>query len=287
MISNTVEIEISKNIKIEPALIDYIGNSILWNDAVTSLEAIASWSDLQNLEQLGTVTLNNDGTIFFEPSLVGSTQVKLDVKYSYSNVEQTTEQYLEVIIKDKECSCEIPISKKLDNRLVKDGKALYVPELQVDLTSTYANFKTENLPAPSNIITSEDNIVSLTKAIADDIRDLQEDTVEAIAGVAISALKGVYLKDGVIKYLDYRDSDNIEYFLGVTITSGDVGSKIKVKRAGLLNSDFFNFTSGKVWLGVNGALSQTPPDDGYDLLIGTVVSFNNFLFNIQDPIELE
>jgi len=123
--------------------------------------------------------------------------------------------------------------------------------------------------------------------LADDIRDLQEDTVEAIAGVAISALKGVYLKDGVIKYLDYRDSDNIEYFLGVTITSGDVGSKIKVKRAGLLNSDFFNFTSGKVWLGVNGALSQTPPDDGYDLLIGTVVSFNNFLFNIQDPIELE
>lgn len=220
MISNKLEIEISKNAKIEPALLDYVGNSILWNNAVLYLNVTAVWSELDILLTLGEVIENLDGTILFKPNKIGNTQIKLVVNYTYNNITTAVEQYLDIVVTDKECPCSTEI-------------------------------------------------------------------IEVEAGENLSALKAVYLKNGLARYLDYKDADNIDFMLGITITSAQVGKKVKVKRYGLINDSFFNFNSGKVWLGLNGGLTQTAPDDGFDLLIGTAVSFDSFILNIQDPIELE
>lgn len=41
-----------------------------------------------------------------------------------------------------------------------------------------------------------------------------------------------------------------------------------------------------MWLGAFGSLTQTPPEIGFDLEIGTAVENNKLLLNIQNPIEL-
>lgn len=107
------------------------------------------------------------------------------------------------------------------------------------------------------------------------------------AGQLLSALRAVYELNGQVFYLDYRDAEHIDLLLGVTLTAASLGSPINVQRSGALDDSNWNWTPGRVWLGIEGALTQTPPADGFDVLLGAAVSATRITLNIQDPIELE
>jgi hypothetical protein len=207
------------------------------------------------------------------------------VNYKENNLVKQLQQTIKLKVIDGTL-LETPISSLSDNRLVKVQDGLYVPELQVDLANHYINYtKQEQLNTNTNL-TTEDNLVNLVETIANDILDIKSETIKLIASESISALKCVYYKNNEVRVLDYRDEDNIDFFLGVTTTAGNIGDKITVKRIGLLQDNFFNFSLGKVWLGAFGSLTQTPPEIGFDLEIGTDVENNKLLLNIQNPIEL-
>lgn len=112
-------------------------------------------------------------------------------------------------------------------------------------------------------------------------------SVQRTAGATLSALRAVYELDGVVRYLDYRDADHVDLLVGVTITSGLIGEPVNIQLVGPLTDAGWQWVPGPVWLGSQGQLTQAPPDDGFDVLIGSAVSATRIQLNLQRPIELE
>lgn len=179
----------------------------------------------------------------------------------------------------------VAISTKALNRLAFDtDNSLYVPELEIDLVDIFTRSKDGELVDLNTYGESEKTLGLFAQTLAKEIVDLKVSTV--VAGESLSALTAVYERNGVVRKLDYRDSVNIDYFLGITTTAASSGNKIKVQRTEVIEDNFWNFTPGRVYLGESGALTQTVPDGGFDLLIGTAVSPHRLVLNIQDPIEI-
>lgn len=111
--------------------------------------------------------------------------------------------------------------------------------------------------------------------------------VQRLAGETLSALRVVYELAGQVFALDYRDAEHINLLLGVTLSAAQVGEPLNIQRLGAIDDDNWSWQPGRVWLGSDGALTQTPPSDGYDVLIGAAVASGRLLLNLQDPIELE
>lgn len=285
MISNDIVIEIGKNALLEPILLDYLDNYLEWNEAISSLEASANWGDITTVSSLGTFNITTNNSAIFTPTSKGEASVNLVVNYKENNLVKQLQQTIKLKVIDSTL-LETPISSLSDNRLVKVQDGLYVPELQVDLTVEYNNYVNQTTVDTSTDKTTEENLIDFTKTLADEIIELKSEILKVVAGETISALKGVYYRDGVVKVLDYNDANNIDFFLGITTTAGNIGDKITVKRIGFLQDNFFNLSLGKVWLGAFGSLTQTPPEIGFDLEIGTAVENNKLLLNIQNPIEL-
>jgi hypothetical protein len=107
------------------------------------------------------------------------------------------------------------------------------------------------------------------------------------AGHTLSALRAVYELDDQVHYLDYRDTAHIDLLLGITLSAASAGSPVNVQRSGVIDDSGWNWTPGRIWLGIDGALTQTPPADGFDVLIGAAVSATRITLNFTDPIDLE
>lgn len=107
------------------------------------------------------------------------------------------------------------------------------------------------------------------------------------AGETVSALRMLYEQGGKVYALDYRDAAHIDLLLGVSLTAADIDQPLNVQRSGVIEDAGWGWTLGRVWLGAGGALTQTPPVDGFDVLIGAAVSATRITLNIQDPIKLE
>jgi len=113
------------------------------------------------------------------------------------------------------------------------------------------------------------------------------EAVQRLAGEVISALQAVYELNGQVHLLDYRDDAHIDLLLGITLTAAGAGAPVNVQRSGVLEDSNWSWTPGRVWLGPDGSLTQTPPADGYCVLIGSATSATRLTLNLQDPIELE
>ncbi|MTZ15226.1 hypothetical protein GNE00_15860 [Pseudomonas sp. JL972] len=111
--------------------------------------------------------------------------------------------------------------------------------------------------------------------------------IQRTAGETISALRVVYELAGAIHPLDYRDAANIDLLLGIALTAAPAGGAVNVQRSGVLDDNSWNWLPGRIYLGANGSLTQTPPADGFCVLIGAATSATRITLNLQDPIELE
>ena len=111
--------------------------------------------------------------------------------------------------------------------------------------------------------------------------------LQRLAGETLSALRLVYELDGEVFALDSGDADHIDMLLGITLTAAAAGEPVNVQRYGVIYDAGWSWTPGRVWLGVDGRLTQTPPADGFDVLIGAATSATRITLNLTDPIELE
>ena len=111
--------------------------------------------------------------------------------------------------------------------------------------------------------------------------------IQRSAGHLISALRVVYEASGLVYVLDYRDADHIDMLLGITLTAATAGEPVNVQRSGVLDDAGWAWTPGRVWLGADGRLTQTPPTDGFDVLIGAATSATRITLNLTETIELE
>ncbi len=106
---------------------------------------------------------------------------------------------------------------------------------------------------------------------------------------ALSALLIVWEDSaGVVRPLDCSDVDHIDLICGLTLTAAAAGpGEVTVQRSGPVDDAAWSWTPGRVYLGASGALTQTPPANRFDVLVGVAVSATRLFLNIQDPIELE
>lgn len=108
------------------------------------------------------------------------------------------------------------------------------------------------------------------------------------AGTAISALVAVYeLPDGTVWPLSADDGAHIDLLAGITLTSASAGADVTIQRAGPLDAAGLNLQPGRVWLGMNGQLTQTPPESGNDTLLGYATAEQRLYIDISETILLE
>jgi len=112
-------------------------------------------------------------------------------------------------------------------------------------------------------------------------------SVQRTAGANLSALVAVYELNGAVHALGADDALHIDLLLGITLTAAQAGDPVNVQRLGAIEDIAWNWVPGRVYLGANGALTQTPPTGGFDLLIGSATSPTRIALNLQDPISLE
>ena len=108
------------------------------------------------------------------------------------------------------------------------------------------------------------------------------------AGTVISALVAVYeLPDGTVWPLSADDAEHIDLLAGITTTSAAAGQEVTIQRAGPLDATGLNLQPGRVWLGMDGALTQTPPENGFDTLLGYATAEQRLYIDISETILLE
>lgn len=112
--------------------------------------------------------------------------------------------------------------------------------------------------------------------------------ISRVAGQTISALRVVYEgESGAVHPLDPTDEAHIFSLLGVTLTAADAGLPVNVQRSGVVDDSSWHWAPGqRVYLGVNGALTVEPAEEGFHVLIGTALSPTRLLLNLQDPVQL-
>ena len=105
---------------------------------------------------------------------------------------------------------------------------------------------------------------------------------------ALSAMRIVWEDEaGVVFALDSADDGHIDLLCGITLTATSDAGPVTVQRTGAVDDSAWDWTPGRVYLGANGAPTQSPPTTGFDVLIGTAVSPTRIILNFQDPIDLE
>ena len=93
--------------------------------------------------------------------------------------------------------------------------------------------------------------------------------------------------NGLVYPLDYRDEGSVSLLLGIALTAAGAGGEVTVQRSGALTDSSWTWSYGPLWLGAAGAITQTPPDDGFDVAIGVATAATRILLDIQPPIALE
>lgn len=112
------------------------------------------------------------------------------------------------------------------------------------------------------------------------------DNLKKIASENISALKLVYV-DLVNCYLGDNLDDAKTSVVGVAINSATTGNEVEVKTNGELQDSFFAFPFGdKLFLGVNGDITNTPPVNGTQVCIGHSLGIGAIFINIESEIIL-
>lgn len=105
---------------------------------------------------------------------------------------------------------------------------------------------------------------------------------------ALSAMRVVWEDDaGAVSALDSADEDHIDLLCGLTLTATSDAGQVAVQRTGAVDDLAWSWVPGRVYLGADGALTQSPPSTGFDVLVGVAVSPTRLILNFQDPIELE
>jgi hypothetical protein len=112
------------------------------------------------------------------------------------------------------------------------------------------------------------------------------ESFKKIASENISALKLVYA-DVLNCYLADNSDELKTSVIGVALNGANIGEEVEIKTSGELKDIFFNFSIGeKLFLGANGAITNTPPSSGYHVCIGHGLGSGAIFINIESEIVL-
>lgn len=105
------------------------------------------------------------------------------------------------------------------------------------------------------------------------------------AGASLSALRAVTLNaSGNAVYADNATIANAQV-VGITIDAASNGSAVNVKTFGMMTDAAWSWTKGPVYLGTNGALTQTAPTGGAIVVqVGKAMTATKLFVDIEPTI---
>ena len=112
------------------------------------------------------------------------------------------------------------------------------------------------------------------------------DTIKKIASENISALKLVYV-DSLNCYLADNQDNAKTSIIGVALNTASIGDEVEIQTEKEIKDPFFNFSLGeKLFLGVNGEITNVPPMTGTHVCIGHGLGSGAIFINIESEIVL-
>lgn len=115
-----------------------------------------------------------------------------------------------------------------------------------------------------------------------------ENELELPAGGDLSGNRAVYLKDGFLYYADKDTEESVLSIVGVTKHAAISGTNVKVLLYGVMLEPSWMWTyPAPVFLGSNGQLSQSRPDTGFFVNMGSAVSQKELFVKVGRVIKLK
>jgi hypothetical protein len=110
-------------------------------------------------------------------------------------------------------------------------------------------------------------------------------SITRIAGETISALKVVF-ESQAKAYLVDPSTESVLQALGVSLTTGSADAELVIQTQGFIDDLAWSWTEGLVWCGPGGVLTQVPPIDGWDFVIGFATSPTRLYIDLNVPVLL-
>jgi hypothetical protein len=123
-----------------------------------------------------------------------------------------------------------------------------------------------------------------TRSIYKQTGEAPSSVLELRSGAVLSGHRLVVVEsNGNVNYADNLDLTHPGRVLGLTLSAATPGELVSVQRAGRITEPSWQWeTSKPLWLGRNGALTQSRPRAGFVLVAGVAIAPNTILMaNIQ------
>lgn len=106
------------------------------------------------------------------------------------------------------------------------------------------------------------------------------------AAVNLSALRAITTDGSGNAVYASNDTLSNAVVVGLTETAANAGSAVSVRTAGIVTDANWTWTKGPVFLGTNGALTQTAPSGGAIVVqLGRAITATQLLIDIEPTIQ--
>lgn len=111
---------------------------------------------------------------------------------------------------------------------------------------------------------------------------------ELVAGEAVGGHRIVVQIEDKAYYATNDNAQHVMRVLGMTRNAASTGDILNVVRSGLISEASWNLDVTKpVFLGVNGLITQTPPETAiFSLIVGFPTLSNQIFISIREPLVL-
>lgn len=108
--------------------------------------------------------------------------------------------------------------------------------------------------------------------------------VDAVAGETLSGQRVVRIENAQALYASSAVQAHAGHVAGITTGAALADDPVSVQTTGIMTEPSWSWAPGPVYLGVGGALTQTPPETGFVLIVGRAIDATKMLIGIQTPI---
>lgn len=138
-----------------------------------------------------------------------------------------------------------------------------------------------------NTITVNSPIPRITSIIATEIIPIGN-FITYRAGIALGGNRVVRTGfDGSVVYASSAILSDANSIIGITVGAANQNQDVIIQIFGELIEPSWNWVSDQsIFLGLNGLLTQTPPNTGFCIMIGTAVNPTKINVSIKQPIIL-
>lgn len=112
-------------------------------------------------------------------------------------------------------------------------------------------------------------------------------TITRPAGEALSALRVVYELAGAAYMLDPTSDEQVGLIVGLALTAAPAaGAEVTIQALDVVEDASWSWAIGPVFAGPAGTLTQTPPSEGWEVVVGWASSPTRLLLSFDEPVLL-